>query len=132
MGHRFGRLSRRGVSLCFEEMTLTHRNLAEISGLTRVTVTKAISSFRQSGALLREGADEWLFPKAWARGQPGGKPQTPGAQPPGRQDLLLGPLANQGLLWVLQLIMPPYQQHCQSCGRPIPKPCQSSLRFANS
>jgi len=70
MGHRFGRVSRRGVSLCFEEMNLTHRNLAEISGLTRVTVTKAISSFRQSGALVREGADEWLLPKAWARGQP--------------------------------------------------------------
>jgi CRP-like cAMP-binding protein len=65
MGERFGRVSRRGVSLCFEEMNLTHRNLAEISGLTRVTVTKAISHFRQVGALVREGEDDWLLPDAW-------------------------------------------------------------------
>lgn len=64
MGERFGRISRRGVSLCFEEMNLTHRNLAEISGLTRVTVTKAISRFRQEGALVREGEDDWLLPEA--------------------------------------------------------------------
>jgi CRP-like cAMP-binding protein len=67
MGERFGRVSRRGVSLCFEDMNLTHRNLAEISGLTRVTVTKAISHFRQVGALLREGDDDWLLPDAWSR-----------------------------------------------------------------
>ena len=67
MGKRFGRVSRRGVSLCFEEMNLTHRNLAEISGLTRVTVTKAISHFRQAGALVREGEDDWLLPQAWSR-----------------------------------------------------------------
>jgi Crp-like helix-turn-helix domain len=69
MGQRFGRVSRRGVSLCFEEMNLTHRNLAEIAGLTRVTVTKAISHFRQAGALVREGEDEWLLPEVWARSQ---------------------------------------------------------------
>ncbi len=69
MGQRFGRVSRRGVSLCFEEMNLTHRSLAEIAGLTRVTVTKAISQFRQAGALVREGDDEWLLPEAWARSQ---------------------------------------------------------------
>jgi CRP-like cAMP-binding protein len=68
MGERFGRVSRRGVSLCFEELNLTHRNLAEISGLTRVTVTKAISQFRQAGTLVREGQDEWLLPNSWARG----------------------------------------------------------------
>jgi CRP-like cAMP-binding protein len=69
MGQRFGRVSSRGVSLCFEEMNLTHRTLAEISGLTRVTVTKAISQFRQAGALVREGEDEWLVPEAWAGSQ---------------------------------------------------------------
>ncbi len=67
MGERFGRVSRRGVSLCFEDMNLTHRHLAEISGLTRVTVTKAISHFRQVGALVREGDDDWLVPDAWGR-----------------------------------------------------------------
>jgi CRP-like cAMP-binding protein len=67
MGERFGRISRCGVSLCFADMNLTHRNLAEISGLTRVTVTKAISHFRQVGALVREGDDDWLLPDAWRR-----------------------------------------------------------------
>lgn len=70
MGQRFGRVSSRGVSLCFEELNLTHRNLAEISGLTRVTVTKAISQFRQTGSIVREGDDDWLIPEAWPEGQP--------------------------------------------------------------
>lgn len=64
MGQRFGRVSRRGVSLSFEEMNLTHRHLAEISGLTRVTVTKAISHFRLAGYLIKEGPDELLVTEA--------------------------------------------------------------------
>jgi hypothetical protein len=63
IGSRFGRVSRKGVSLSFDELNLTHRNLAEISGLTRVTVTKAISQFRQAGSLVREGEDDWLLPE---------------------------------------------------------------------
>ena len=70
MGERFGRVSRRGVSLSFEELNLTHRNLAEISGLTRVTVTKAISQFRQAGSLVWEGEDDWLLPEAVGRQHP--------------------------------------------------------------
>jgi hypothetical protein len=35
LGERFGRVSRRGVSLSFQEMNLTHRHLAEIAGMTR-------------------------------------------------------------------------------------------------
>jgi Crp-like helix-turn-helix domain len=61
LGERFGRVNSRGVSLSLEEMNLTHRNLAEISGLTRVTVTKAISHFRQEGYLLKYGPDELLI-----------------------------------------------------------------------
>lgn len=34
---------------------LSHRHLAEISGLTRVTVTEALSHFRQEGYLLKDG-----------------------------------------------------------------------------
>jgi CRP-like cAMP-binding protein len=64
IGERFGRVSRRGVSLSFDDMNLTHRHLAEISGLNRVTVTKAISHFRQQGYLLREGVDELLLREA--------------------------------------------------------------------
>lgn len=66
IGKRFGRVSRRGVSLCLEELNLTHRDLAEISGLTRVTVTKAISQFRAAGTLVREGQDDWLLPEPWS------------------------------------------------------------------
>lgn len=64
MGERFGRISQRGVSLSFEAMNLTHRHLAEISGLTRVTVTKALSHFRQEGYLIKEGSDDLLLREA--------------------------------------------------------------------
>jgi len=64
IGERFGRVSQRGVSLSFEDLNLTHRHLAEISGLTRVTVTKALSHFRQEGYLLKQGSDELLLPEA--------------------------------------------------------------------
>ena len=55
-----GRVSRRGVSLSFQEMNLTHRQLAEIAGMTQVTVTKALSHYRQAGMMVREGNDELL------------------------------------------------------------------------
>ncbi len=64
LGERFGRVSRRGVSLCFEDMNLTHRHLAEIAGMTRVTVTKSISHFRDQGYLIKEGSDELLVREA--------------------------------------------------------------------
>ncbi len=61
LGQRFGRVSSRGVSLSFDDMNLTHRQLAEISGTTRVTVTKALSRFRQEGHLLKDGPDALLL-----------------------------------------------------------------------
>lgn len=64
IGERFGRVNSRGISLSLEDMNLTHRHLAQISGLTRVTVTKAISHFRQEGFLLKDGADELLLREA--------------------------------------------------------------------
>jgi hypothetical protein len=69
IGERFGRVNSRGVSLSFDDMNLTHRHLAEISGLTRVTVTKAISHFRQQGYLRKEGPDELLLHEALAQFQ---------------------------------------------------------------
>lgn len=66
IGQRFGRVSSRGVSLSFADMNLTHRSLAEISGLTRVTVTKAISRFREDGYLLKDGVDDLLIKEALA------------------------------------------------------------------
>ena len=62
LGQRFGRVNSRGVSLSFDEMNLTHRHLADIAGTTRVTVTKALTRFRQEGSLLKEGTDELLLP----------------------------------------------------------------------
>jgi len=64
MGERFGRISSRGVSLSLEDMNLTHRHMAEIAGLTRVTVTKAMSHFRQQRYLIKEGCDELLVREA--------------------------------------------------------------------
>jgi hypothetical protein len=77
IGERFGRVSSRGVSLSFDDMNLTHRHLAEISGLTRVTVTKAISRFRHEGYLCKEGSDELLLREALPHRQS----QAQGAQP---------------------------------------------------
>lgn len=78
LGERFGRVSSRGVSLCLDDMHLTHRQLGEISGLTRVTVTKAITHFRQAGYLLKEGSDELLLREALPRLQ---RPMREGLQP---------------------------------------------------
>jgi len=60
LGERFGRVSSQGVSLSFSGMNLTHRNLAELTGMTRVTVTKALIRFRQEGLLSKQGGDELL------------------------------------------------------------------------
>ncbi|MEY2645178.1 MAG: hypothetical protein RLZZ611_1827 [Cyanobacteriota bacterium] len=60
LGERFGRVSKQGVCLSFNAMNLTHRNLAEITGMTRVTVTKSLIRFRQEGWLSKQGHDELL------------------------------------------------------------------------
>lgn len=62
LGQRFGRVNSRGVSLSLDGMNLTHRHLADIAGTTRVTVTKALTRFRQEGCLVKEGADDLLRP----------------------------------------------------------------------
>ena len=78
IGERFGRVSSRGVSLSFEDMNLTHKQLAEISGLTRVTVTKAMSHFRQEGFLVKDGPDDLLLREALPQLQ---RPTKGGATP---------------------------------------------------
>ena len=60
LGQRFGRVNSQGVSLSFSAMNLTHRNLAELTGMTRVTVTKALIRFRQEGRLCKQGGEELL------------------------------------------------------------------------
>jgi CRP-like cAMP-binding protein len=57
---RFGASHQGGHSLPLEAMNLTHRQLAEMASVSRVTVTKALGHFRQQGWLQQEGALEIL------------------------------------------------------------------------
>lgn len=69
LGERFGRVNSMGVSLLLGEMHLTHRNLAELAGSTRVTVTKLLTGFRQECLLIYAGYDGILIPyrrTAWS------------------------------------------------------------------
>ena len=47
-------------------MHLTHRTLADICGLTRVTVTKALNRYKVDGTLQQVSKDDLLIP-AWVR-----------------------------------------------------------------
>ncbi|MFM8277944.1 MAG: Crp/Fnr family transcriptional regulator [Cyanobium sp.] len=69
IGERFGRVSSRGVSLSLDDMNLTHRQLAEFVGTSRVSITKALSRFRQEGQLIKDGRDELLLPSLLERFQ---------------------------------------------------------------
>jgi hypothetical protein len=55
LGERFGTSTEHGRSVPLEAMHLTHRQLAEMASVSRVTVTKALGHFRQQGWLLRDG-----------------------------------------------------------------------------
>jgi CRP-like cAMP-binding protein len=51
-------------------MNLTHKALADISGLTRVTVTKMLNRFKQEGLLQQVSKDDLFVPlQAAAAGQ---------------------------------------------------------------
>lgn len=60
LGERFGTSTDRGCSVPLEAMHLTHRQLAEMASVSRVTVTKALGHFRQQGLLERVGEVEVL------------------------------------------------------------------------
>lgn len=62
LGERFGRVSSTGVSLSPTEMNLTHRNLAELVGSTRVTATKSLTRFKQVGLIIHRTKDDILIP----------------------------------------------------------------------
>jgi CRP-like cAMP-binding protein len=51
IGTRFGQVSSRGYRLSLRDMNLTHQALAEICGLTRVTVTKTLNHHKRLGLL---------------------------------------------------------------------------------
>jgi hypothetical protein len=60
LGTRFGHVTAKGISVPLEEMNLTHRQIAEIASMSRVTVTKALGQFRQQGWLMKEGSSDLL------------------------------------------------------------------------
>jgi hypothetical protein len=58
----FGQINSHGCRLCLSELNLIHRQLAELCGLTRVTVTNILSRFRLGGQLLAVGESDLLIP----------------------------------------------------------------------
>jgi CRP-like cAMP-binding protein len=60
LSKRFGVSTEQGRSVPLESMNLTHRQLAEMASVSRVTVTKTLGHFRQQGWLLRVGELEVL------------------------------------------------------------------------
>ena len=60
LGERFGASTEHGLAVPLEAMNLTHRQLAEMASVSRVTVTKALGHFRQQGWLQRVGEAEVL------------------------------------------------------------------------
>jgi CRP-like cAMP-binding protein len=66
IGRRFGQVSTRGYRFSLKDMRLTHRTLADICGLTRVTVTKALNRYKIDGTLQQVSKDDLLIP-AWVR-----------------------------------------------------------------
>jgi hypothetical protein len=66
IGRRFGQVSTRGYRFSLKDMRLTHKTLADICGLTRVTVTKALNRYKVDGILQQVSRDDLLIP-AWVR-----------------------------------------------------------------
>jgi CRP-like cAMP-binding protein len=58
----FSQVNSHGYRLSLSELNLTHRQLAELCGLTRVTATKILSRFRLGGQLLAVGESDLLIP----------------------------------------------------------------------
>jgi CRP-like cAMP-binding protein len=63
IGQSFGQINSHGCRLSLAELNLTHRALADLCGLTRVTVTKVLSRFRQDGLLVSVGESDLLIPR---------------------------------------------------------------------
>jgi CRP-like cAMP-binding protein len=51
-GHRFS----------LKDMNLTHKSLADLCGLTRVTVTKNLNRYKALGILQKVSEADWLIP----------------------------------------------------------------------
>lgn len=64
LGRRFGQVSSRGYRFSLRDMNLTHKALADLCGLTRVTVTKILNRFKVDGVLQQVSKDDLLIPSS--------------------------------------------------------------------
>jgi hypothetical protein len=62
LGERFGQVSSRGHRFSLKDMNLTHKGLADLCGLTRVTVTKNLNRYKALGLLQKVSEADWLLP----------------------------------------------------------------------
>ena len=62
IGSRFDQVNSRGHRFSLKDMNLTHRALAEVCGLTRVTVTKNLNRYKTLGILQKVSEADWLIP----------------------------------------------------------------------
>lgn len=62
IGARFGMISSQGTVVSLQEMNLTHRMLADLTGMTRVSVTRALSRFKASGLIVTKRDVDLLLP----------------------------------------------------------------------
>lgn len=62
IGRRFGQVSSRGYRLSLKDMNLTHKALADLCGLTRVTVTKMLNRYKNAGLLQQVSKDDIFIP----------------------------------------------------------------------
>jgi CRP-like cAMP-binding protein len=57
-------VSSRGYRLSLKDMNLTHKSLADLCGLTRVTVTKMLNRYKGEGVLQQISKDDLFIPSA--------------------------------------------------------------------
>ena len=62
IGLRFGQVGSRGYRFSLKDMNLTHRALAEVCGLTRVTVTKNLNRYKTLGLLQKVSEADLFIP----------------------------------------------------------------------
>ena len=64
IGRRFGQVNSKGYRFSLRDMNLTHKSLADLCGLTRVTVTKMLNRFKVDGVLQQVSQDDLFIPTA--------------------------------------------------------------------
>ncbi|WP_255090011.1 Crp/Fnr family transcriptional regulator [Synechococcus sp. Tobar12-5m-g] len=82
LGRRYGQVNSRGSRFSLREMNLTHKALAELCGLTRVTVTKMLNRYKADGVLQQVSKDDYLIPSTGGSARCGrDAPSTPARSP---------------------------------------------------